>query len=879
MHNYIQRQDLIDLLMRGRDFPLTLSIAPAGSGKSVLLEQWRDRIALCEPAVKVIQFEISKRHNEGNILFAQMFEAVQSIAQLWDEQFFSMFKDDRYVESGQFISVFCQALEQITHPVVLIFDDFHNVNAKHIHFTIEKLVRRLPAHVNLVIASRAYPSFSISRMKVDSSVFVIDSNDYKLSEDDIKKLHNTIGVPELNAEQAFNLLQQTEGWFVGTKLAILAYEKRGTGTSEIFSGNHSDLLDYFGHEVIHRLSQNLKEFVLSTAICESFNQELCEHVFGVDYASAKVEEFSMQVFFLRADSKRNGWYCYHPVVRDFLLKILEKERGQAYIQKLHFKAAEFFLCSGEGANAIYHARYSSKREYYYKVLEGICEHWFKEGELELIIEELDKLTDEELCSNSSLLIFRLYALCFNRYFNQAAYYLDMLNRLANDSSDSKLKAYFDFFDRFLTVFKSASESAKLKLRKAPARSVVPAEIKVFNRLIDAYLTMCNGNLNSAFKEANEAQVLLHRMSHKFFDSFATSIIILCDRYLGRGIEAVQHMNKVFNPIRDGKRTPRWVNLATGMMVVDYEQNKLEQSQRLGLQLVPLVNHACATEAVAMVYLYSSRIMYINGETSKAGRLLDQLERILSLGDYQRYNSQLIHEKMRQAYSEARLNDCNLIFERYGLEEFTKIGSRQFSSHYEEWRERLALSAAYWLILKGRFKRAEEILEDIACLLDVHGIKSRALIARCNLIMISYRQGNKDTAVNSLKKMIDRYGLVCFSRSVFDEAPGLALVFQDGIDHGELILPALFTDTFSSLVDTNNLSIYKEQPQHVLTDKELEIFNLLVSGLSNEMISKQSGIALSTTKWHLKNIYSKLGVSNRTAAVHLALKQETAEREV
>src|SRR3990167_6382238 len=53
---------------------------------------------------------------------------------------------------------------------------------------------------------------------------------------------------------------------------------------------------------------------------------------------------------------------------------------------------------------------------------------------------------------------------------------------------------------------------------------------------------------------------------------------------------------------------------------------------------------------------------------------------------------------------------------------------------------------------------------------------------------------------------------------------------------------------------------------LLTDKENEIFAHQLSGLSNSQISAQTGVALSTAKWHLKNIYAKLNVANRTEAI-------------
>ena len=56
---------------------------------------------------------------------------------------------------------------------------------------------------------------------------------------------------------------------------------------------------------------------------------------------------------------------------------------------------------------------------------------------------------------------------------------------------------------------------------------------------------------------------------------------------------------------------------------------------------------------------------------------------------------------------------------------------------------------------------------------------------------------------------------------------------------------------------------------VLTDKESEILRLLQAGASNKEVSRCAGISLATAKWHLKNIYAKLGVGNRTDAVSKA----------
>ena len=52
----------------------------------------------------------------------------------------------------------------------------------------------------------------------------------------------------------------------------------------------------------------------------------------------------------------------------------------------------------------------------------------------------------------------------------------------------------------------------------------------------------------------------------------------------------------------------------------------------------------------------------------------------------------------------------------------------------------------------------------------------------------------------------------------------------------------------------------------LTQRELDILRLITDGLSNQDVARRLFITLSTVKWYLRQIYSKLGVSSRTQAI-------------
>lgn len=153
------------------------------------------------------------------------------------------------------------------------------------------------------------------------------------------------------------------------------------------------------------------------------------------------------------------------------------------------------------------------------------------------------------------------------------------------------------------------------------------------------------------------------------------------------------------------------------------------------------------------------------------------------------------------------------------------------------------------------------------------MKARALVVEANLLVLEAPQQNEEQQVKALLQLVERFGIVNINRSVFDEAPGFAEAVFDLLRAGRLQVPEAYSEAYAEFL------LAESRPQEAplaslvsqLTEKEAEIFACLLRGLSNTEISASTGIALSTTKWHLKNIYSKLNLSGRTEAI-LAMQQ-------
>jgi len=543
------------------------------------------------------------------------------------------------------------------------------------------------------------------------------------------------------------------------------------------------------------------------------------------------------------------------------------------IERLHVAASEYLL--------------RRKKQIWYwhthaflRVLRECCAWWLRKGDYPAIIRSLEPLPDEQIMEESDLLLPLVGALILSRRFNQARYYLDALaeqettpeGRFSDDSTPTFLSTMLQLFQHD-TDFRLQDHNAVL------LSSCRHHDIRAFALTIIAYHYLLHADFVQARQYGLQAKAVLGQLGYDYLESYADLILILCDRNTGNIFPAIQRAESFMERLRERPRTPAWVNARIAVGIVRYEQNRLDDAQRLCEELIPLVNSSCATELIVATYLTLSRLLALKGEHTRAARLAEQLKRILQLGNYDRFVAQVACEELLQVLilSEKvphRSEAIERIARQHQLQE--RLTANTWGSHrdYDEGWERYGLATALYLRSKNRLSEADAVLNTLSASLRQSGVLSRVLIIDANLAVIRYLRGNLAGAVELLQYLVSEHGLICINRIVFDEAPGLADVMKHAQKQHQLLLPdiylAVFQNIFVPVVATEPAremaltEISVVMP--TLTIKEVEILELLQQGLSNNDISQASGVALSTTKWHLKNIFAKLGVANRTAAI-------------
>jgi LuxR family transcriptional regulator, maltose regulon positive regulatory protein len=861
----VLRESLLDLLARSEHFPLTLLLAPAGSGKSTLLEHWRAQRAVWP----VLHYCLQARDNDPLCFFRHLIGSIRNLVGDFDSSWFNPLGVAAEMSAQRVSDHLADALARIEQPLFIVLDDFQWVDSPTILGPLAALLEKLPNNVRVILASRNHPGFSLSRLKLENALLCIDQHDLRLSAEQVQQLNQYLGGGSLSASYVDSLLAMTEGWMAGVKIALLAYARFGTCALERFNGSQPEIVDYFAHVVLRQLAPSLRDFLLCSGLFERFDGALCDHVLQRSGSALLLEDLAARQLFLLPVENSPGWFRYHALLQDFLCRRLLIE-DHARLATLHKRAADYYMEQGEFEQALHHARCSGDQTLFFRLLENGCAYWVRAGQFADILRWLEPLADTLLLQQPKLLSWLIAALALSRRFHQAHYYLEALDGQDLTVCNAPLEpAARAFLGVLLDLFEQDKDFVPPTAWRGLLGPGQSPEIRACALVVVAYQQLLDARLHEAIRCAIESKALLAQFGHSFLESYSDLIIALCHRNAGRASHARKQVCIDYR--RTAKQAPAWVNRATAMVVVLYEQNQLDEAQRLCEELLAAVNSSSATEAIATVYITLARLLLRRQMAPRASRLLDQLSCILQLGNYARFVSQVAQESMRQAYLSGRSAAMEAVAQRYGLAERLQAGEWESARSYDECWERLGLACIYWLQARGAQSQAERILRVLAASLRQSEMRARLLVVEANLLVLAAPTQSPEQRLSALNRLLEEHGVVNISRSVFDEAPGFGIGLLSLAQAGLPAVPDKYRECYHEFLQESPAATAPSPiPTSLLTEREVQILECLLSGQSNTQISVNTGIALSTTKWHLKNIYSKLNVSSRTEAI-LALR--------
>ncbi len=348
----VPRPGLTARLLRGTEAKLTLISAPAGFGKSTLLAQW-----MAAPADGSVAAWLSLDPGDDDpvTFWTQVIAALQTVKpDVGAGSLALLGSPDRPIEAV--LAPLLNDLNAQSDDIVLVLDDYHTIGSAGIQDGMTFVLDHLPAHVRLVIAGRTDPALPLARLRARGELIEIRASDLRFTPGEADAYFNGVMGLDLSTADVAALEGRTEGWVAALQLAGLSLQGRDDVAAFIagFAGDDRYIVDYLIEEVLAREPADVRAFLLQTSILTRMSGPLCDAVTGQGGGQATLEALDRRNLFLIPLDDRRRWYRYHHLFADVLQARLMDEQP-ALVAELHRRATEWYAQEGEHAEAIRHA--------------------------------------------------------------------------------------------------------------------------------------------------------------------------------------------------------------------------------------------------------------------------------------------------------------------------------------------------------------------------------------------------------------------------------------------------------------------------------------------------------------------------------------------
>ncbi len=350
----VARPRLIERMRRGTELKLTLISAPAGFGKTTLLAEWLAAAPAGERSAAWLSLDPGDSHAPS--FWSYLVAALQTVAPGVGATSLSLLESPQPPPIRTVLATLLNELSAVPKDIVLVLDDYHEVDAPDIHEGMAFLLEHLPPRLHLVITTRADPGLPLARLRARAELVEIRAADLRFTPDEAAAYLNEAMGLALTASDVAALEARTEGWIAALQLAALSIQGREDVAGFIagFAGDDRYIVDYLVEEVLHRQPEHVRSFLLQTSVLDRLSGPLCDAVIGEDGGNAMLEALDRANLFLVPLDDRRRWYRYHQLFADVLrARLLDEEPGRA--QVLHRRASGWYEENGERSEAIDHA--------------------------------------------------------------------------------------------------------------------------------------------------------------------------------------------------------------------------------------------------------------------------------------------------------------------------------------------------------------------------------------------------------------------------------------------------------------------------------------------------------------------------------------------
>ncbi len=760
------------------------------------------------------------------------------------------------------LTVLLNEINAIPDDFVLVLDDYHVVDAGAIDDALAFLLEHQPPRMHLVIATREDPPLPLARLRARGQLAELRAADLRFTLSEAAEFLEGVMGLNLSAEGIAALETRTEGWIAGLQLAALSMQGHKDTTSFIksFTGSHHFVLDYLVEEVLGQQSESVQAFLLRTSILDRLCGPLCDAVLRDPTASGRetleyIERANL--FIVPLDNERR-WYRYHHLFADLLRQRLHQsgtssagdEVGDA--TELHSRASVWYEDNGLEIEAFHHAAAANDGERAARLIEGGGMPLHFRGAVAPVLNWLVSLPKVELDARPSLWVMYASALLFVGQLTGVEQKLQAaeaaLQGARPDDKTRDLVGHIAAIRATLAVVQHDVDTIIAQSRRALEYlhpNNLPVRTATTWTLGNAY--HLQGNRVAASQAYNEAISISESIGHIIITLMATIGLGTVQEADNQLHLAAQTYRRVLQLAGDPP-LPVACEAHLGLARVFYEWNDLDAAQQHGQQSVQLAQQLVNTDRFVACEVFLARLKLARKDVADAAALLAKASQFARQHDFVHHIPEVAAAKVL-----ILLHQDNL------------AAAADLTQTHD-----LPISQARVHLAQGDTSAALAELEPLRLQAEAEGWADERLKIMILQVVALHAHGAKGEAVQLLGEALALAEPGGFIRIFVDEGIPMAQLLSEATVHG--IMPdymARLLAIFEAEEHKSEDKSYLPPAQPLiepLSERELEVLQLIAQGLSNREIGERLFLALDTVKGHNRRIFGKLLVQRRTEAV-------------
>lgn len=849
----VSRPRLEDALAKAAGVPLVILSAPHGYGKSVLLAQWRQTLLANRSTVVWINIE-------DGWSFGQLALALNdAILQFSTEEGGRAPANNSREASARLIETITDQGGKAEQHIVCILEGFDRVREPRAWNKLFRIADELPSNMCIAVSIRtAAPAESRMRHAL-GRLALIDQPELAFS------LQESIGFFEkrftgpAGVHAIARIHEILEGWPAGHDMAATLVRPGPSCWEQLRTIAVSDgrLSKLFVEMALAELSGELGEFIDQLAVLEHFNPSLCDFVFARSDSAEHFRKIDLAapVLVRHADS---AFSRFHGLAASWLQTRADRLSPEER-KRIHARASEWFASRENWVEAARNALAADQPDTAFAYIERIIPLFLADARLDDIKFWYSKLQSSTSGRWPATKLTEAMRLAFdgheaeaevlaNRLFLEIGGPLPKLSRIASVilpyHVDKPLKA--------LRVI----EDINFDLDTPPGFELAVTNILRWLDLSGARLPAqaMRYITKIALLPAPENTPLINA-----FSLYLDAMSMMNEAEIELGVRHLSFALPIYEKVHDRTSLPASI-LALTLAALRWEQDDLAQVRTLlagrAEMLDGMVN---LPEILWLGFRTLARLATEDGDFAEASRLLKRLRRHAQTYDLPRIEIAAVGELIRLNFRQGLVSECVKL-----EEEINALGMNpEFAGNnpYAAWTgARIALGRVRAAMAAARWGEAGRLLHSM---IEAGQTYSRLDVLEARVLFVETQLKSPDSVSSELKELAIHAEVNGHFRLLMDIDPRLRPAVADQI---RSISPTMSHYLLTGAKPDATASYVGRVSDQLCTPKEMEVLCLLQHGLSNKEIARTLSVSTETIKWHMKQLFQKLDVSDRRSAV-------------